>query len=186
MAYAEWIAVKVVVSNSIGTAGIRNATLQWGMFCRCSNRDDEISAEKDSSMNVQAGSPQWIASCGRENAASGTRAASTATTATPRWVPSAGMISGNPAPSTPGTSRRRRRTTPVSTAAATPPERHRRGHPDSGPLLLTAPGAGRRSAGQLRRPLPRSECPPQRFDGDLHLGRLGITPRCHRVDPQVR
>ncbi|MBG7006762.1 aegerolysin family protein [Pseudomonas aeruginosa] len=73
MAYAEWIAVKVVVSNSIGTAGIRNATLQWGKFCRCSNRDDEISAEKDSSMNVQAGSPQWIASCGRENAASGTR-----------------------------------------------------------------------------------------------------------------
>ncbi|VFT37958.1 hemolysin [Pseudomonas aeruginosa] len=72
MAYAEWIAVKVVVSKSIGTVGIRNATLQWGKFYRYTNKDDEISTEEVSSMNVQAGSPQWIASCGRENASSGT------------------------------------------------------------------------------------------------------------------
>ena len=62
MAYAEWIAVKVVVSKSIGTVGIRNATLQWGKFYRYTNKDDEISTEEVSSMNVQAGSPQWIAS----------------------------------------------------------------------------------------------------------------------------
>ncbi|MDF5795608.1 aegerolysin family protein [Pseudomonas aeruginosa] len=73
MAYAEWIAVKVVVSKSIGTVGIRNATLQWGKFYRYTNKDDEISTEEVSSMNVQAGSPQWIASCGRENASSGTQ-----------------------------------------------------------------------------------------------------------------
>ena len=73
MAYAEWIAVKVVVSKSIGTVGIRNATLQWGKFYRYTNKDDEIPTEEVSSMNVQAGSPQWIASCGRENASSGTQ-----------------------------------------------------------------------------------------------------------------
>lgn len=46
MAYAEWIAVKVVVSKSIGTVGIRNATLQWGKFYRYTNKDDEIPPRK--------------------------------------------------------------------------------------------------------------------------------------------
>ena len=73
MAYAEWMAVHIEVSSSVGTVGIRNAALQWGKFYNYPNKDNEISAGQVSEMNVTANNPQWIASCGRENASSGTQ-----------------------------------------------------------------------------------------------------------------
>lgn len=154
MAYAEWIAVKVVVSKSIGTVGIRNATLQWGKFYRYTNKDDEISTEEVSSMNVQAGSPQWIASCGRENASSGTQGsfdcydgntkmgtfswddpwksgATNTWSFTPASADYAGITSGGNATGT-----------DIGEVTLTLL------------LLLTVPGAGRQSVGQLQRSSP--------------------------------
>ena len=73
MAYAEWIAVSIEVSSSLGTVGIRNAVLQWGKFYRYNDQDAELSIAQIDDINVTAGNPQWIASCGRESASSGTQ-----------------------------------------------------------------------------------------------------------------
>jgi hypothetical protein len=70
MAYAQWITVKINAINS--ELKIKNATLAWGKFHLCGNKDTEIEVATINAVVIHAGDSYTVCSCGRSDAASGT------------------------------------------------------------------------------------------------------------------
>lgn len=73
MAYAQWIAVHIEVSPVLDKIGIRNAYTSWGKFYNYPDKDQEVPPQYVSDIDATTDRPVWIASCGRENASSGTQ-----------------------------------------------------------------------------------------------------------------
>ncbi len=70
MAYAQWVVITV---EAIGVdLTVKSVGLEWGKFFKNPNKDDEIPIDKIEGMTIASGDSGVIASCGRENASSGT------------------------------------------------------------------------------------------------------------------
>lgn len=70
MAYAQWM-VATIVSNGT-TISIKNATLAWGKFFQNPDKDKELTTDVINKITIPSGTSANVASCGREDAASGT------------------------------------------------------------------------------------------------------------------
>ncbi len=69
MAYAQWVSISI---QSVGsTIQVKNAKLAWGKFYE-GNKDNEISTDQVNKLVITSGNSVQIASCGREDSASGT------------------------------------------------------------------------------------------------------------------
>lgn len=69
-AYAQWIEITVFVVN--GDFEIKGAHLDWGKFHEPGNKNKEIYASQINGTIIKDEDSYTIASCGRENASSGT------------------------------------------------------------------------------------------------------------------
>lgn len=71
MAYGQWIrvALKPVGFNLL----IRGAQLSWGKFHVCGNKDSEIPVSEINKIDIKTNKTEYICSCGRSDAASGTQ-----------------------------------------------------------------------------------------------------------------
>ncbi|AYR19500.1 aegerolysin family protein [Alcaligenes faecalis] len=69
-AYAQWIEITVFVVN--GDFEIKDAHLDWGKFHKPGNKNKEIYASQINGTIIKDEDSYTIASCGRENASSGT------------------------------------------------------------------------------------------------------------------
>jgi hypothetical protein len=69
-AYAQWIEITVFVVN--GDFEIKGAHLDWGKFHDPGNKNKEIYASQINGTIIKDEDSYTIASCGRENASSGT------------------------------------------------------------------------------------------------------------------
>ena len=70
MAYDQWVTITVVAKNC--NLSIKNATLAWGKFHQCGNKDKEIPSSEINTIVIPAGNSATICACGRSDAASGT------------------------------------------------------------------------------------------------------------------
>ncbi|CAM7648145.1 aegerolysin family protein [Klebsiella quasipneumoniae] len=69
-AYAQWVEMQVFSENM--DIEIKNASLSYGKFHSPGNKDNELSEAEINSIVIKSGTSYKIASCGRENASSGT------------------------------------------------------------------------------------------------------------------
>ncbi|KAF2135585.1 uncharacterized protein K452DRAFT_322971 [Aplosporella prunicola CBS 121167] len=72
MAYAQWVAIKIINSFRNGTITLKHAQALWGKFYRDGNKDAEISTDDVEKITIPAGSQATIYACGRSDASSGT------------------------------------------------------------------------------------------------------------------
>jgi hypothetical protein len=70
MAYAQWVVMTVGATGT--TLSIKNAQVAWGKFFQYNDKDREVSSDDINKIQITSGSVAVIASCGREDAASGT------------------------------------------------------------------------------------------------------------------
>jgi hypothetical protein len=70
MAYAQWVVMTVGATGT--TLSIKNAQLAWGKFYQYNDKDREVSSDDVNKIQIASGNVAVIASCGREDAASGT------------------------------------------------------------------------------------------------------------------
>ena len=71
MAYAQWVEISIE-SKTGSTLSIKNAQHACGKFFKNNNKDEEISPDDINKIQIPSGDKGIIASCGREDAASGT------------------------------------------------------------------------------------------------------------------
>ncbi|MDR6761975.1 hypothetical protein J2Y38_002186 [Flavobacterium sp. 2755] len=71
MAYAQWIAIKIVSENM--TLTVRNAKLDPGKFHRAGNKDAEIKPSEINGITIKSGEIGWIHSSGRQDSPTGTK-----------------------------------------------------------------------------------------------------------------
>ncbi|KAH8911160.1 Asp hemolysin [Coniochaeta sp. PMI_546] len=72
MAYAQWIYMIVQNMMRSGNLTIQGAGTSWGKFYQWDNKDKEISSGDVDNLSAQPSGNLGIASCGREDASSGT------------------------------------------------------------------------------------------------------------------
>ncbi|PAV01349.1 hypothetical protein CBG25_17190 [Arsenophonus sp. ENCA] len=70
MAYSQWIKMNISPENF--SVKIKNLSIGWGKFHNPADKDEEINIENINNYVVKEGETYIIASCGREDASSGT------------------------------------------------------------------------------------------------------------------
>lgn len=71
MGYAEYVQFQVNNASKHKILTVKNSGLDWGKWYSYPNKDNEVGSPND--QTIQSGGTLSIASCGRENASSGTQ-----------------------------------------------------------------------------------------------------------------